>query len=415
MKQVYFMLLILFGKLVFTGDVSYSQNRFCKDKTVCLKQLIEVSNLQKFNVLKTQYSTIFYDLVLDSLLSHSEFKGTIDENILSQVDAYNNRVFLIKEALQKSVSCRNQLGVKNQNVLKSIFEYSLMKSFEDEKSQLSDAELNYLSDYWENNKDNQAQMIELLSKKRSQEFIKLNKSKLDASIQYEIDSVLVETWTTHYTTLVENQYAFKPFNTEPYLTSLTKWKLLQEAKSLYKDKKALNGQASFIVKLKEVGVEESNIAKIIELQNDYRKQLKSLKNNSETTDAFGTSLPKKTKYQVVTTYKKNLAKYITLGQYKNVLQKEYIDEAKGLAEADFDQFKEMYEVTEEQQKTIKSLFLNQHFDLLTTKAYYSYDHKIKNQKVRLLKYRYNKKYVEALNSFGIEADKGQINNQTYEW
>lgn len=176
---------------------------------------------------------------------------------------------------------------------------------------------------------------------------------------------------------------------------------------------------AFITKAIEIGLTEAKtnaILALIEIRKNDLESLKNASNNSDDMSNLFENTDPRTKTEIKRAFSKNLASIISKSQFAKLFGDEFIGIAQNKTQDKLFQLKDSYEFEETEEHALYKLINNFYFNEQVSVAYYSFDKKLKKQKLSALRYHFEKDYKKLMNEYGHQISPvKQMDKRTYEW
>lgn len=178
-------------------------------------------------------------------------------------------------------------------------------------------------------------------------------------------------------------------------------------------------KVKFIEKAKTIGIDSLKATEILSLIEKRKIALKSLKEQQQKADEMSQlfeSTDVKTRTEVKREFSKNLSQLINRSQFKALFENIFAKNVAEKTQSRLEDVKKNYKLNKKQTKEIESFISEFYLQTIATSEYYSYETKLKKQKLSALRFTYDRKFRELLESLGVKKKSGfQVNNRTFLW
>lgn len=180
-----------------------------------------------------------------------------------------------------------------------------------------------------------------------------------------------------------------------------------------------NRNTKFVNKAIEEGVSEdiaNTILGLIEKRKNALEALKQHSNNGDNmSDLFENTDPK-TKSEIKKEFASNLANLISKSQFAKLFGNEFLKNVNKSSEEKLASITNLEELSDEQKNNLNKMLKLFYYNEQVTSAYYSFDKKVKKQKLSALRYRFKIDYEALMGSFGKEVKPSKkVDQRSYKW
>lgn len=174
----------------------------------------------------------------------------------------------------------------------------------------------------------------------------------------------------------------------------------------------------FINKAQKFKISKITAENILNLIAQRKTDLKALKNKTKESENQMSSLfentAPKTKTQIKKEFSKNLASLIDFMQFSKLFGDEFFKNTEQNSNTRLTSLKKNYDLSDQQKEELFKQFYNfyYHEELIT--AYYSFDKKLRKQKISALKYHFEKDYNQLMESYGYK-NQNKTSNIEFKW
>ena len=178
-------------------------------------------------------------------------------------------------------------------------------------------------------------------------------------------------------------------------------------------------KVKFIEKAKTIGIDSLKAIDILSLIDKRKIDLKSLKRKQQEADEMSElfqSTAVKTRTEVKREFSKNLSQLINRSQFKSLFENIFAKNVAEKTQSRLEDLKKNYRLNKKQTKEIENFISEFYLQTIATSEYYSYETKLKKQKLSALRFTYDRKFKELMERLGVKQKPGlQVNNRTFLW
>jgi hypothetical protein len=424
MKRIFFL-----APFVLYCNILFSQNDVDYSSKVDL-ELVTQKVSKKLNKLTLKYSfPKDYEAVLESSLYEFEYKKELAKYKYSESESIIHREN-ITAALEEWRKSETYFIEKAEKIwVKTAIKYDLEKNF---KNSFTDYHFYLYHSKKNNTSFIQKKIVSLLG---SSDIIKVTEkiaeketdrviSKCSAVNKLE-ESTIDEARKGLYSYLknltiktLSNKSEIKLTRDSDLYCSYAYEQIIQiekDAKVLRKIKK----DKKFITKAKTIGLDSltaATILTLIEKRKTDLKSLKDMKKEADDTAQLFESTDLKTKTEIKREFSSKLAQIINRKQFSQLFGDVFMKNVEENVGSKIEGLKKIYNLKEDQLEKIKAIVESYYFNRETIAAYYSFDKKLKKQKLSALSFRFEKEYKELMKGMDLEIKPNvKKNNRTFLW
>lgn len=186
-----------------------------------------------------------------------------------------------------------------------------------------------------------------------------------------------------------------------------------------KAKKSAKKNETFVKNAIAAGINEDIANTILDLIQKRKTDLKALKNNSNDTESLSElfeNTARKTKSEIKKEFAQDLAQLVDRTQFAKLFNAQFIDIVTNKTQERMVSLKAEYKLKKDQETKISKMIKTFYFNQEISKAYYSFDKKLKKQKLSALRFRFEKKFKELMSSFNLKANPAKkLDEATFLW
>tara|TARA_B110000046_G_scaffold162006_1_gene176037 strand:+ start:22065 stop:22601 length:537 start_codon:yes stop_codon:yes gene_type:complete len=175
----------------------------------------------------------------------------------------------------------------------------------------------------------------------------------------------------------------------------------------------------FISDAMEMGIDSLTAVNVLSLIEKRKTDLQSLNNQKEGGDDISElfeSTDLKTKSEIKQEFSRNLAKIISKREFSELFGYVFMKNVRKKTVSKIGDLKKIENLTEDQEKEIKTMMEIFYFNKETFTAYFAFDKKLQKQKLSALRFRFEEKYAELRTQLNLEVKSNvKVNNRTYLW
>ncbi len=176
---------------------------------------------------------------------------------------------------------------------------------------------------------------------------------------------------------------------------------------------------SFVAKAIEIGLDAEKAHTILQLIKKRNDALEARKKALEEGDSMAElfeNTDTKTKSEIKKEFAKNLSQLMNRKQFAALFGEVFMKNYQKKTSKKMQALQEIYTLSEEQITSIRKMIATFYFNEEVITAYYSFDKKLKKQKLSALRFRFEKDYKTLMDSYGLKAKTvKKAHQRTYQW
>jgi copper chaperone CopZ len=178
-------------------------------------------------------------------------------------------------------------------------------------------------------------------------------------------------------------------------------------------------KTSFISKAQALSIDSLKAVQILSLIDKRKLDLKSLKRKQQEADEMSElfeSTAVKTRTEIKREFSKNLAQLISRYQFIALFRNIFDKNVSEKTQTRLADLQKSYKLNNKQSQEIEMFISEFYLYMIATSEYYSYETKLRKQKLSALRFTYDRKFKELLDRLGIKQKPSfQANNRTFLW